>query len=115
MTSLEGEDKPAHFTRMSPSGVLGMVGAAVILGIGVATLTVRGVSEKRRQEVRYRSLFLTFALQRKIRTSEHALKGSLNRRMTLFSQMAAHSNVSRPPRRFEEDVYHAAPDGTAAV
>ena len=47
-------------------------------------------------------------LQRRVETPEHPLKGSLNRRINLFSNLARHTSdpAARPPRRHEEtDVY----------
>ena len=43
--------------------------------------------------------------RRKVATeNEHALKGSLNRRISLFSNLAKHAS-SRPPRRDETGRY----------
>jgi hypothetical protein len=43
----------------------------------------------------------------RVATPEHPLKGSLNRRINLFSHLAHHPAhpVARPPRRHDEDVY----------
>jgi hypothetical protein len=57
-------------------------------------------------------IFVTF--QRKVEVS-HPLRGSINRRMELFSHLAEHNNVQRPPRRFDSDVYLQAPDGKASA
>ena len=46
--------------------------------------------------------------KRRVETPDHPLKGSLNRRINLFSHLARHSNdpEARPPRRHEDtDVY----------
>jgi len=39
----------------------------------------------------------------------HPLKGAINKRMALFSNLAKHSPTQRPPRRHEQDVYVPAP------
>ena len=45
--------------------------------------------------------------KRKNAKSEHALKGSLVRRMSLFDTFAAHTeSVSRPPRRVADACYN---------
>jgi hypothetical protein len=43
--------------------------------------------------------------KRKVQTSDHPLKGSLNRRIEMFSHLAQHGDGSRPPRRDEEGRY----------
>jgi hypothetical protein len=64
---------------------------------------------------------LTFALmftpQKQPKTvAEHALKGSLAKRMKLFGHLAEHNDAAvRPPRRYEpEDVYTLAPEPASA-
>jgi hypothetical protein len=49
--------------------------------------------------------------------AEHALKGSLARRMKLFGRLAEHNDAAvRPPRRYEpEDAYTLAPEGRSAI
>jgi hypothetical protein len=46
--------------------------------------------------------------KRQLETADHPLKGSLNKRINLFSSLAKHTAdpSARPPRRYEEaDVY----------
>lgn len=47
----------------------------------------------------------SFVPKRRVETNEHPLKGSLNRRINLFSNLAKHAADpgSRPPRRVGED------------
>lgn len=47
--------------------------------------------------------------RRKVATEDHALKGSLNKRIALFSNLAKHA-PSRPPRRDETGRYINADD-----
>ena len=70
--------------------MIGLVGAAMVAGAAIATASFR-----------------------KARTATekaHPLKGALNKRMELFSQMAKHNHVERPPR-MADDKYTEAPDG----
>lgn len=53
-------------------------------------------------------------MQRKVEVA-HPLKGALNRRIEMFSHLAEHSKVDRPPRRYEEDVYRQAPEGAVGA
>jgi hypothetical protein len=47
-----------------------------------------------------------FIPKRKVETPDHPLKGSLNRRINLFSHLAQHTDgTERPPRRDEEGRY----------
>jgi hypothetical protein len=46
----------------------------------------------------------------------HPLTGSLQKRISLFSRMAEHSSVDRPPRRGDDEgAYVPAPNGGASV
>jgi hypothetical protein len=40
-----------------------------------------------------------FVPKRKVEVSSHPLKGSINRRMNLFSHLAKNADGERPPRR----------------
>jgi len=60
-----------------------MLGVAVVAGAAIAAALVP---------------------KRRVETPEHPLKGSLNRRINLFSHLAKHADPSsRPPRRTEDD------------
>jgi len=62
-----------------------LLGVAAVAGVAIAALV---------------------APNRKVETSAHPLKGSLNRRINLFSKLAEHADAtSRPPRRDEEGRY----------
>lgn len=77
--------------------VFSLVGAAVAAG---AALAARSIRKRKLQVV----------------NSDHPLKGSVNKRMGLFSSMAAHTKADRPPRRTEDrDVYVPAPEGQAVA
>ena len=41
--------------------------------------------------------------RRSVRTQDHALKGSVNARINLFSSLAKHAKADRPPRRIGDD------------
>eukprot|EP00934_Nitzschia_sp_Nitz4_P004079 Nitzschia sp. Nitz4//scaffold226_size53432//627//1333//NITZ4_006688-RA/size53432-augustus-gene-0.59-mRNA-1//-1//CDS//3329542712//4069//frame0 len=70
---------PAH------RGTLVLLGAAAVAGVAIAAAAVP---------------------KRRVETTEHPLKGSLNRRINLFSNLAEHSsNAARPPRRGEDGAY----------
>ena len=45
--------------------------------------------------------FIPTCLQTKVVAVDHSLKGILNKRMSLFSNIAQHSQAERPPRRGE--------------
>jgi hypothetical protein len=45
-----------------------------------------------------------FVPKRKVEVSSHPLKGSINRRINLFSHLASHAS-DRPPRRDEDGRY----------
>jgi hypothetical protein len=51
------------------------------------------------------ALAAAFVPKRKIEVSEHPLKGSLNKRINIFTHMAQHTKdpAARPPRRVEEE------------
>lgn len=73
------------------SGRIGLVGAAVLASAVVAAAFLRRPNT--------------------VKAAAHPLKGSLNRRMNLFNEMAKHSqSASRPPRNVD-DVYLPAPGG----
>ena len=102
---------------------MGMVAAAVIVGAGIATASLRGVrtsdvsrmfglSQLRAYISQYGNHYLN--AQRKVEVS-HPLRGSINRRIELFSHLAEHNDVQRPPRRYDSDVYLQAPDGKAGA
>lgn len=65
-----------------------LVAAALVAGL-IAAVAIRG---------------------RKTASADHALKGSLQKRMKLFGRLAAEHKTERPPRRYEEDVYLEAPE-----
>jgi len=47
--------------------------------------------------------------KRKVETTEHPLKGSLNRRIQLFNNLASHhEGAARPPRRHDEEKFYNA-------
>jgi len=57
--------------------------------------------------------------RRKAETKNHPLKGALNRRIKLFSNMAEHhDSAARPPRRYDEEQFYNAeyvmPEGERA-
>ena len=56
--------------------------------------------------------------KRKVNTKQHPLKGALNRRIQLFSNLADHhDSAARPPRRYDEEKFYNAEyvlDGEAA-
>jgi hypothetical protein len=61
-----------------------MVGVAAVCGVALAA---------------------AFVPKRKVEVSDHPLKGSLNKRIKIFTHMAQHAKdpTARPPRRFEEE------------
>lgn len=81
---------PVQNHRRSQAGIIGIVGAAVIIAAVVATASIRRSSPK---------------------LDAHPLKGSLDRRMKLFSQLAVHMKADRPPRSAD---YYQAPDGLSS-
>jgi hypothetical protein len=70
----------------SHTGALIFVGVAAVAGAAIAASVIP---------------------KHRVATPEHPLKGSLNRRINLFSHLAHHPNhpVARPPRRHDDDVY----------
>lgn len=47
--------------------------------------------------------------KRKVETKAHPLKGALNRRIELFSNLAGHhGDAARPPRRYDEEKFYNA-------
>ena len=60
-----------------------LLGAAAVAGVAIAAAVIP---------------------KRKVETNDHPLKGSLNKRINLFSNLAQHSE-SRPPRRGIDDGY----------
>ena len=47
--------------------------------------------------------------KRKVVEKEHPLKGALNRRIQLFSNLANHhEEAARPPRRYDEEKFYNA-------
>jgi len=67
-----------------------MLAVAAVAGVAIATV---------------------FMPKRKVETQEHPLKGSLNRRIGLFSRLAKHSDsANRPPRRDDDGRYVNADD-----
>ena len=72
--------------------IVGLVGAAALVSTVIVATTFRRTAVK----------------------VVHPLKGSINRRMDLFNDMAKHNpSAARPPRRVD-DVYIPAPDGDVA-
>ena len=61
-----------------------MVGVAAVAGVAIAA---------------------SFVPKRRIATSDHPLKGSVNKRINLFSHLAKHTADpnARPPRRYEDE------------
>jgi len=76
------------------SGAFVMVASSVLVGALVGAVAIR----KRRT----------------ITLDEHPLKGSIDKRMKLFSHLADHHG-SRPPRRYDEDTFYKAEDVMAGV
>ena len=74
--------------RDNASGPGGSHKGTVLLTLGVAA--VAGVA-----------IAASFVPQRRVETSDHPLKRSLNRRINLFSNLARHASdpAARPPRR----------------
>jgi hypothetical protein len=71
---------PAH------KGTLVLLGVAAVAGVAIAAAAVP---------------------RRRVETPEHPLKGSLNRRINLFSHLAQHASdpAARPPRRGDDGSY----------
>ena len=63
-----------------------LLGVAAVAGVAIAAATVP---------------------KRRVETSDHPLKGALNRRINLFSHLAKHPNGpgARPPRLVEDGAY----------
>jgi hypothetical protein len=62
-----------------------MVAAAAVVGAVIAAVVMR---------------------KRTVVVKEHPLKGALNRRIQLFSNLADHhDNAARPPRRYDEEKF----------
>ena len=74
-----------------------MLAAAAVVGAAIALVVVK---------------------KRKVQAKDHPLKGALNRRIKLFSNLAEHhDDAARPPRRYDEEKFYNAeyvmPDGKA--
>jgi len=72
-----------------------MLATAAVVGAAIAALVIK---------------------KRKVVEREHPLKGALNRRIQLFSNLAGHhEEAARPPRRYDEEKFYNAeyvlPDG----
>jgi len=69
-------------------GAMFMIAAAAVVGGVIAALVVK---------------------KRKVETRDHPLKGALNRRIQLFSNLASHhEEAARPPRRYDEEQFYNA-------
>lgn len=69
-------------------GAMGMIAAAAVLGALVAAVVIK---------------------KRKMVEKQHPLKGALNRRIKLFSNLAGHhEEAARPPRRYDEEKFYNA-------
>lgn len=104
---------------------MGLIGGAVVVGAVAVAAALRRVSgefdivpnaDNSKMYLTNNCSFL-YHLQKQPKTvAEHALKGSLKKRMKLFGGLAEHNDAAaRPQRRYEpEDVYTLAPEPASA-